>query len=1025
MKNLFTDLKNYRSTYIVNYSEFHNIVDGKTSIALPLVADSEFVAHGVEKFLNNDFQKRSPVTVQVKHTHHDDAAIYVHYEFAENHYQKIADRHTTPYQYHNQKLRHPVINHEFIAADYLESNGYTVELSRDDGIFEREIKPPLLLVPIYAYFAIADLGMVVCGDFLQDLEKSYANGSINMGRRLIATSKTKFSKHDHGTNYKKMPWIIKINGFEYQIALHIVDAGAIHGIAKYADFCSNSGILLDSKNLIGDWISKMDQAYFEVPEIFDPYALGDLFVYDALVGNAKNMRVVYNALGVVDYFKDPKLSIGATAVDMLTALIYKKFNLDPLTIHTREFNKKEFLEPLTGKATSSYLSTEIKTHAFLLSKCVGGRCKSNNPTAMLIAGNLVDIDISGAYSDSMTAQKFAFGSPVIYATPYGEKSVKTVPLKSVLHALKNELVDGLWTIAFNAKNLAYDQDLIASWIGFEPEIFKRIGGGVDGEVDVTNGETKIFMRDIQNGILTSDLLDVIEQWTPRHRDDFLEKCEVLAIAFYPKSLHTTFDQFVKSKTKKSFKTRSEALENFELITQCNHQWCDVWLGEFFTDMLRANRVQHDKKSPLNGMFKLLGNTSYGVSVSRFFTTANVIVGNNITARARSAMWMIEKSLNLYGSITDGQVFDVQNVLHRKNGYLHTEKLARLYNIDKRQIYGDNSGHIAPLSGIESIDFNDANEIQDLGDSATSEQKARLSQYQQTINKAALDHVAKVWHKSKMFNGSHRALDTAVKDGVVRYTNRSSVFEFEMKRFTKSVVLHGSSNYSFDTLDPYATKMRAYESKKPHKAFVLENNELTPTSIYDGISPALMLLGAIEKDPTHVPRLPPYVKAAILKPTAYSANYKSLNRADPNPEKNKYKWCNSHLTPADNILKTGKPNYFSLAQFTYNTYTQYTAWKKATDQLKRKYGESFEIFFSNDDDTIDYEKMIATIDKMICDGVTNPIMVFDKNRNRHRLNSHTATIFFEATKILKIELKECFVSGYDDDENMAFIDDSGE
>lgn len=955
----FAESKHFFSDYIVEAKHFRCEFTPDINIALPLVVDSEFVAHGVEKFLDDEFQYRSPVTIQVKHIHHNDEAIYVHRDFAESNPDKT--------------FRHPVTKHPFIIGDYLESKGHVVEMWRDETARDHEDKKPMLLVVLYAHFALADIGMVITDpDYQNDLSTKFARRHIEMGRRITCGQ----------SGRALFDWFISIDDNEYRISLKVVDTCAIHGIASYANFCSNSGVVLDAKDKMKAWITKMDKAYFEVPEDFDEYALGDLKVYDALKGNAENMREVWCDLGIESYYKPPKLSIGSTVASLFEGKIYDLFDVKPDLTKTREFKKDEFFEPLTGKANASYLCTLVASNAYTLSKCDGGRCKGNKPTTTAIKANQVDIDIAGAYSGAMSILDFPFGTPTILATPYKRKDNKGVPLKNVLRAYGNELIPRLWLMRIQVKNLSFEQDLIPSWIDFNRTVIRKSDSDfVGGEVDLETGETKIFTTEIFNGALTSDLLDVIDQWTPRQREDFYSKCEVLAIAFYPKSLELTVEKFKKSTSEKSYQSRSKASNDFDLITQGNHQWCKVRLGEFFTDIMRAKRVQHPKKSPLNELYKLLGNTSYGVSISRFFGTSNMIVGNNITGMVRAFMYMSEKALNLHGSITDGQVFDLDNVLFRKDGkYLKTEALARLYSIPKWQFSDNNGGEFGTLK------YEEKTEIE--------------------INRAALEHVGNVWIDSQLLHGEYDVLTPI--DGRVMYTKEKGAFRFEMKEFTDLVVLHGSSNYSFEPTNVKRTKMRSYESSRPHQAFALLNEEIAPISEYDNVSPAQRLLSEILNNPHSVKRLPPFAKTAILKPTAYANDYRS-------------KWSKSPLQCGDNILKVGKPNYFSLAAFTYKTHAQYTAWKKATEKLKRKYGESFEIFYSNEDNTINYKQMIVEIDEVIRSGNIDPLSQFDKHRNRNRIISTIASTHFAVSKILKTKISDCFLS--EDFEEYELIDDN--
>lgn len=988
---IFAESKHFRRDYIVDPSKFKIEHRTNKNIALPLIVDSEFYAPGVRDFVNGAFSYRKPVTIQVKHIHENDQAIFVDPAFA-------AENEGRP-------IRHPIAKHPFIVGDYLESYGHKVFIEQVEQDFhQREVKPPMLLVVLYAHFALADIGMVIPdGDFKEHLAKKFARKQISMNRRVTCGMSGRV----------KMPWLITIDGHEYQIALKVVDTGAIHGIASYKDFCANSGVTLDSKDLMKDWITKMDQAYFEVPEDFDDYALGDLMVYEALKGNANGMKSIWNDMGVGDYFEDPRLSIGASVSRIYEAKNLQLFNVPHHEVISRGFKREVFFEPITGKSTAYFFSSKVTSNAYLLAKCDGGRCASNAPTITTIRGNIVDIDIAGCYASSMSKQDMPYGVPVVYATPYPKSGRdKGVPLREVLRAYEDELVDGLWGMRVRALNLDYDLDLMPSWFDMKRTIIKRTDSdSVGGEVDITSGVTKMFTREVINGMLTSDVLEVLRLLNPRQANDFFDKCEVLAFAFYPKSREVTVDDFAASiqDQGKKYKSRSKVLKGFEEITQEKADWCRVNLGEFFSDQLKAKRKMHKGGTPANAQYKLIANTLYGVQVSRFFPCSNVIVANNITARVRAAMFMFEKSLNLVGSITDGQAFDLNNVLYRARGkYLKTEALTRIYCQNRRELQRIDGGKFGTIEGIDEptwATIQNHEEVKKL-----AKDKDRQDDYEalkSIINRAAYEHACKVWPNSKLLTAPSRRLDSR-KDGIVSYIEGRGVFEFEMKSFAKSVTVHGSSNYSFDGGDNY--KFRGYEKKTPHQAATVKDGEIVWLDTYNLMNPAQYLFHEIENTPRAVHRLPPFIKTGILKPNAYAQNYRN-------------NWANSPIQPGDNILKIGRPSYFSPSQFKYRTREQFENWKRTTNRLKNKHGESFEMFFSNPDGTLDYQRMIETIDSMIREGVMFPLARLDPNNHLNRIKHPIITEYKQAIDLLKVEVKKAQLYEESSDDDWELIDTS--
>jgi hypothetical protein len=75
----------------------------------------------------------------------------------------------------------------------------------------------------------------------------------------------------------------------------------------------------------------------------------------------------------------------------------------------------------------------------------------------------------------------------------------------------------------------------------------------------------------------------------------------------------------------------------------------VNLGDLLVNRLLHERSKYSKSNPdemaLNELYKLVINTIYGDMVSPYFDIGNVVVGNNIIARARAMAWYMEKGLN--------------------------------------------------------------------------------------------------------------------------------------------------------------------------------------------------------------------------------------------------------------------------------------------------------------------------------------------------------------------------------------------
>nr|CRF40023.1 Hypothetical protein orf208 [Laurencia snackeyi] len=89
--------------------------------------------------------------------------------------------------------------------------------------------------------------------------------------------------------------------------------------------------------------------------------------------------------------------------------------------------------------------------------------------------------------------------------------------------------------------------------------------------------------------------------------------------------------------------------------------------------LRKNYSKdNENEKGMNEFIKLITNTMYSDIVSTFFGTANTIVGNNITGRARSMAWYMEKSLHGIQTITDECCFDVNKVVKTRYQLTNTK-----------------------------------------------------------------------------------------------------------------------------------------------------------------------------------------------------------------------------------------------------------------------------------------------------------------------------------------------------------------
>jgi hypothetical protein len=81
------------------------------------------------------------------------------------------------------------------------------------------------------------------------------------------------------------------------------------------------------------------------------------------------------------------------------------------------------------------------------------------------------------------------------------------------------------------------------------------------------------------------------------------------------------------------------------------------------------------------------------------------------------------------------------------------------------------------------------------------------------------------------------------------------------------------------------------------------------------------------------------------------------------------------------------------------------WKTEVEKLKKKTGQSLEVFFVNQDGTLDYQKMIETVDQMIADDIVSPLKHLDPHNHRNRKGIHPAKKILDEYRDRKPEKAE--------------------
>jgi hypothetical protein len=827
--------------------------------------------------------------------------------------------------------------------------------------------------------------------------------------------------------------LITINGLKYRLVFDLVDLGAMQGAISFNNVLENLGMDTSDKNLLDDLKDNMLLAMIERPADFKKYALGDLIVYEAFKKHNDYFKQIYSNGNLENYFTEVKLTTGASVNDLQQSYLLKNLNLEKPTTENIKL-LKDYTFFTSAKSISRAVNAKNRTangeilRKEFLSKTNGGRCYNNRMAINTKSNNftLADIDITGAYSSIASVLDFYYGCPVVISFIEHKVSLR----EFLKYYEKKYLIKRGFKLSVETKKdklFEIEQDLIQSWVKVKYELVEITKNqNVITGVDLENTPTAILTRELKNASLTWDELNLIRtEWTKKQRDEFLDNTYMKSALFYPKNFQCqSIEEFkFKIENKKLNYERFNDAMPYSHINNEEDQYKNYWFstnfGELGLDEIIQKRAENKKTNPsLAYFYKLIGNTLYGVNVSRHFDTSNILLAANITAMCRCGMWLTEKALNIYQTITDGGIFELNKVIHLMRGKIDTSLFVRAYQKSNRDLSKYKKWSTKPITeNGEKIDFHqgkgwlidelyygniDRNlyvklteeiekykkfygENHELVKQKENELKPfenELKKLFTKINELVFNHIRKIFPNNDLFNSEFEKVKTnengiGIKDkyGKYIYEAKTGVFSFEVKNLCKDVSFHGSADYMYNNIkNELTTKMRGYDVKPNVVAWKIENGNLVPdTNYYNEIPPIQRFLEDLLNNPERVKIQPPFTKTSILKPAQFSKEYNKT-----------FKYCD--LKCGDDFMEIVRLPIFTL-RFKFQTLEQLKGWTRYYNSLKRRYGGlSFEIlYFNKEDNTINYQKMMSEIDKYISQKeiIENPKKIYDKHDHLKR------------------------------------------
>ena len=204
-------------------------------IYLPIVVDTEYT-DGL-----NRCDSQITITAQCKGVNDKDGLIYTHPDMIE----RRSDDHRLP----DIELRHELFD-DFVAVNYLRDRGYDATIRHinraynDSRTFEGM---PKIYIDIYGMFLVVDFLRIVRGKYQKDLIDLCAYPTRERGITMERRLRFYTWYGSRLKNWVQLPWIITIEGQDYQVKLGAYDIGGLHGGVGLDAIAHNVGVTTEKR----------------------------------------------------------------------------------------------------------------------------------------------------------------------------------------------------------------------------------------------------------------------------------------------------------------------------------------------------------------------------------------------------------------------------------------------------------------------------------------------------------------------------------------------------------------------------------------------------------------------------------------------------------------------------------------------------------------------------------------------------------------------------------------------------------
>lgn len=450
-----------------------------------------------------------------------------------------------------------------------------------------------------------------------------------------------------------------------------------------------------------DVITNFTPLLATLPELAITYCMQDVFLTHEV---SITQQILWSKLCADLGISDLKIAdtTGSNVAKLIIELIYKHFNI---TKDDKESSKliKELLTLTKIKNLQEIPLNDFGIQPFLT---VGGLLFTRTALHSVITGNLSDCDESSCYATQMSEMCIYIGEPVVRTFKYEKYKPK---LRDVIEFVKSENLprDG-WFIRVSGTLKEAVNTLVMSDLRFEPKSIlcptvkdlrasrKSIEQYNAFKTPKKQATSTLLTKQIKFGLINADTLDCLMLLPAHWVDEYLDLSVDALIYHPPELIADSPDEVLKLRET----LPDEAyLENFDPksgIKNIQTQYCKANvalrfdIGKYWDELRKKRAVYKKAKNPVQEVFKLVGNSGYGVLACLHLATNNLVASNMITAGARAATWIMTNALNGFAPITDGTCFNWDTVpVGKKFRDILTDNPNYLFQYDSSIVSGLN------------------------------------------------------------------------------------------------------------------------------------------------------------------------------------------------------------------------------------------------------------------------------------------------------------------------------------------------